>query len=61
MSELREIMLDAATPDRDWLADHHALLHEGRRRVRRRRLAIATAAAAATVLAAALAVAVASR
>lgn len=51
MNDLPDLLDDASQPDRDWLADPHALLAEGRHRVRRRRLTFVGGAAAAVVLA----------
>jgi hypothetical protein len=39
MNDLHDVLERVSEPRRDWLADSAALLHEGRRRVRRRRLA----------------------
>ncbi len=49
MNDFRDLLDHASRPDQDWLADSHALLVEGRRRVRRRRVR-AGAAACAVVL-----------
>jgi hypothetical protein len=43
MNDLHELLEEASTPSRDWLADSHVLLREGRRRVRRRRLRVCAA------------------
>jgi hypothetical protein len=40
MNDLHDLLERVSTPAHDWLADPSALLHEGRRRVRRRRVAV---------------------
>jgi len=50
MTDLRDLMHDASTPERDWLADPNVLLRQGRSRVRRRRYAVVAATTAAVVV-----------
>lgn len=61
MNDLPDLLDDASQPDSDWLTDPHALLAEGRHRVRRRRLQFAAGVAAAVVLAGAATAVVAPR
>jgi hypothetical protein len=56
MNDFHDLLEDASRPTQDWLADSHALLAEGRRRVRRRRVRAAALGCAVVLVAAGAAV-----